>query len=80
MTAITNAENLRHYQSGFYLIAEQTLAFTWSPNMVGKEKMSPNLKQIVLCFTLSNIVIWIVGSILLLNSKHFHQKLYSNSL
>ena len=38
MTAITNAENLRHYQSGFYLIAEQTLAFTWSPNMVGKEK------------------------------------------
>ena len=78
MTAATNAENLRQYKIRFLLIAEQILAFASHPNMARKVKnMPPNFKQIVwACFTLLNIFIWIVRSILLLNSKQFHQKLY----
>ena len=64
------------------LIAEQILAFASSPNMVMEVKnLSPNVKQITWrCFTLLNILIWIVRSILSINSKQFHLKSYSNSL
>lgn len=33
MTAIANAENLWQYKGRFYSIAEQILAFVWSPNV-----------------------------------------------
>ena len=47
MTAATNAENLRQYKSRFYLIADQTLAFTSSLDIIGEAKNIPlNLKQI----------------------------------
>ena len=43
--------------------------------------MSVNFKQITWqCFTLLNILIWIVRSILSTNSKHFRQNFYSNNL
>ena len=82
MSATTNAENLRQYKIRFSLIVEQTLAFTSSPNMVREKKnLSPNFKQIAWrSFTLLNILVWIVRSILSLNSKQFHKKLYSDSL
>ena len=83
MIATTNAENLRQYKIRFSFIVEQILAdFDSSPNMVREVKnLSPDFKQIVRrCFTLLNILIWIVTSILSLNSKQFRQKLYSNSL
>ena len=81
MTATKNAENLQQYKSRFSLIAEQVLALASHPNMVREVKnLSPNFKQIVWrCFTFLNILIWIAGSILSPNSKHFHQKLHSNS-
>ena len=73
ITATTNAENLRQYKIRFSLIAEQTLSFATSPNMVREAKhLSRNFKQIAWqCFTLLNILIWIVRSIyrLILNSS-----------
>ena len=75
MTATTNAENLQQYSSRFSLIAKQVLAFGSHHNMVRElKKFPPNFKQIVLrCLTLLNIFIWIVRSILSLNSEQFHQ-------
>ena len=71
MTAPTNAENLRQNKIRFSLISEQILAFASSPNMVREIKnLLLNFKQIAWqCFTLLNILIWIVGSILSINSK-----------
>ena len=71
MTAPTNAENLRQHKIRFSLISEQILAFASSPNMVREIKnLLLNFKQIAWqCFTLLNILIWIVGSILSINSK-----------
>ena len=69
-------------QIRFSLIVEQILAFASSPKKVRELKiLSPNFKQIVWrCFTLLNILVWIGRAILLLNSKQFHKKVYSNSL
>ena len=66
----------------FLLIVEQILTFASSPSMVWEVKiLSTNFKQITYrYFTLLNILIWVVRSILSLNSKQFHQKLYSDSL
>ena len=66
----------------FFFIAEQILAFASNPNMIREvNNLSPNFKEIVWkCFTLKTILIWIVRSYLSINSKHFHQKLYSNNL
>ena len=36
---MTNAENLRQYNSTFYLIAEQILAFGSSPNILREVKI-----------------------------------------
>ena len=82
MTATKNTENLRQYKIRFSFIAEQLLAFASHPNMMKEVKnLSPDFKQTAWrCFTLLNTSIWIVRSILSLNSKQFHQKLYSNSL
>ena len=68
--------------SNFLLIVEQILTFASSPSMVWEVKiLSTNFKQITYrYFTLLNILIWVVRSILSLNSKQFHQKLYSDSL
>ena len=65
-----------------FLIVEQIIAFASSPNMVREVKnLPPNFKQIASqFFTLLNILILIVRSILSLNSKQFHQELYSKSL
>ena len=64
MTATTNAENLRQNKIRPSLIAEQILAFASSSNMVREVKnLSPNFKQIARqCFTLLNILIYIVNS------------------
>ena len=84
MTAIANAENLWQYKRRFYSIAEQILAFVWSPNVARElTNLYYNFKQTEWqYFTLSNIIIWLVRSILTLNSKQFHQKIawYSHSL
>ena len=63
------------------LIVEQILAFASSPKIFGEVKNpSLNFRQIAWrCFTLTSILIWLVKYILQLNSKQFHQKLYSNS-
>ena len=52
------------------------LDFTSCPNMVRAVKnLSPNFKQIAQqCFTLLNILIWLVRSTLSIKSKQFHQK------
>ena len=72
MTATTNAENLRQYQIRFSLIAEQILAFASHRNIVREVKIylqiSSNLRRYL---RLLKIFIWIVRSILLLNSKQF---------
>ena len=81
MTTTLNAENLRQYKSRFPLFVELILSFealTWLEKwkiylQISKKKISP-------CFTLLNILIGIVRPILSQNSKHFHQKLYSNNL
>ena len=72
MTATTKAKNLQRYKIKFSLTLGQILAFALSPNMVSEVKnLYPNFKQIaLLCFTL-NILVWIVRSILSLNSKQF---------
>ena len=74
MTAKENAENWRQYEIRLFLIAEDILAFASKPNMVREVKnLLPNFKQIPWrCFSLLNILICIVRSILLINSKHFH--------
>ena len=61
----------------FSLIVEQILAFASKPNMFREVKnLSPNLKKIAWqSFALLNILIWIVTSILSLNSNYFHKKL-----
>ena len=86
MTATTNPKNLRQYKIRFSLIAQHIQAFVSHSNMVREAKnISPNSKKIIWqCFTLLNIFIWIVLdswniSILSLNSKQFHQNLYSDS-
>ena len=81
-TATTTAENLWHFRNRFSLILEQILAFASSPDMGRQIKyLPPNFKQVARqYFKLLNILIWIVRSIFSLNSKQFHQKLYSNSL
>ena len=58
------------------------MAFASHPNMVREVKnLPPNFMQIAWrCFTLLNIFIWIVRSILSLNSNQFHQKLYLDTL
>ena len=83
MAATTNTENLKQQKNIFSLVEEQILAFAWSTNMV---------KNVKICLQISNklcddvlhywiyILIWIVWSILLINSKQFPQNLYSNSL
>ena len=60
------------------MVVEQILAFASSPNMVTNVKnLSPIFKQIASrCFTSLNIVIWIVRSVLSINSKKFPQNLY----
>ena len=77
MSATTNVENLQQYKIRFSLITEQALAFSLKRNMVSEVKnLSPNFKQVVQqSFLLLNILIWIIRSILSLNSKQFHQKL-----
>ena len=69
MTATTNAENLLQYKVRFSLIVEQIIAFASSPKMFREVKdLSPNFKQIAWrCFTLFNILVWIVRSMLSLN-------------
>ena len=81
MTATPNAENLRENKIRFSLILEKILAFTSSSSMVLDVKnLSPNFKQTVWrCFTLLDILIWIIRSILSLNSKQNQQKLCSDS-
>ena len=82
MTATTNSENLRQYKIRFSLIVGHVLAFASSPEMVREVKnLSPSFNQIVgRSFTLLNILILIVMSILLISSKQFHQALYSDNL
>lgn len=46
MLATTNGKNLQ-YKNSFYLIEQEILALTSSPNMVGEVKnLSPNFKLI----------------------------------
>ena len=75
MRATRNAENLRQYKIRFPLIEAQILDFPSSLNMVREVKnLSPNFKQtVLLCFTLLNVLIKIVRSILSINSEQFHQ-------
>ena len=83
ITATTIVENLRQNKITFSLILEQISAFVSHPNIVGEVKnLSLDFRQIAWrCFRFLNIFIWIVRSILMLNSKQFHhQNLYSNSL
>ena len=81
MTVITNAEDLGQYENRLSLIVEVILVFYQRPNKVRELKnLSPNFKQLcVRCFRLFNILIQIIRTILLANSKQFHQKLYANS-
>ena len=77
MRAITDTENLRQFKIRFSLIAERVVVFPSHPNMVREVKY---LKQIAWrYFTLLNISVWIVRSILTLTSKQLHQKLYSDN-
>ena len=66
----------------FYLVVDQIPALASNPNMVREVKnLSPNFKQVAWkCFTLLNILIWIVRCILSIDSKQFPEKLYSDSL
>ena len=66
----------------FLFIADHILAFPSHNNMVSEVKnLYLNFKQIAWrCIASLDIFIWIVKSILSLNSKQFHQKLYSNRL
>ena len=79
MTATTCADNLPQNEIRFFLLVEQILAVASSLNMISELKnLSPNFKQFTLrCFTLLNIPIWIIRSILSLNPKQCHQKLQS---
>ena len=78
MTATTCAEKLRQNEIRFFLIVEQILALASSLNIISELKnLSPNFKQFTLRFTYLNIPIWIIRSILSLNSKQCHQKLHS---
>ena len=81
MTEATNAKESIQNNIRFSFIAEQILPFASSSNMVREVKnLSPNFKQIARrYFTLLNILIWIARFIIQLNSKHFHQKFYSDS-
>ena len=68
-------KNLQQYKSRFSVIAEVILAFASSTTLVREAKnKSPAFKDIDRqCFELLNVLIWINRSILLLNSKQFHQ-------
>ena len=47
MLATTSGKNLRQYKNSLYLIEQEILALTSSPNMVGEVKnLSPNFKLI----------------------------------
>ena len=78
MTATANAENLRQYKISFSLILEQILAFASSPNMFREiQNLSPHFQtNCVMMFYVIEFLVWIVASILSLNSKQFHKKLY----
>ena len=69
-------------QNWIFFIVEQILAFALCPTSSEKCKIcfqiSNKLGDNV--FTQLNVLIWIARSILSLNSKRFHEKLYSKSL
>ena len=78
MTTRTNTENLPKNEIRFSLTVEKTLAFASSPNMAREVKYLPlNLKKITRrYFALLNIHVWIVRSILSLNSKQFSKIIF----
>ena len=48
MTTITNAKNLRQYETRFFFIVEKKLAFASSVNLAGEVKnVSPNFKRLL---------------------------------
>ena len=56
MAEITNAENLRQYQSRFSLIAEQITALASNTSLVREVKtISPNLKEVLIQLIRSNL-------------------------
>ena len=76
MTAVSYAENLGQQKGKFSMIVVKILAFAWSSNIIaGVKNLSPNFKEIAWqCFTLSNVIIQIVRSILSVNFKQLDQK------